>query len=327
MTQSLLAQPSGALGPSGRRALLRAVAIVSCLPYLGLKAAWLAGSEIGVPAGSSLLEHRAAVAVANGVTLLMDACVIVLALMLTRPWGLRVPAWLPAVPVWVATGLLAPIMTGFPLQLLVRLFGGTVNSAGDTGGEPFLHDWVFGVVYGGFIVQGLALGTLFALYARDRWGHLWRGRVWELPRASGGTVQRVGAVTAAVVALGPLTLHLLWAGGVTAGLNDARTSDVHVLQALDALFLLAAVGGALALAFRRVPVLPVRVPLALAWVGSGVAACWGAWLSLASLVDPGTATGWMHLAHAGRMLTGILVAAVGAHFLAQRSAVLPRRRT
>ncbi|MGW0596400.1 hypothetical protein ACWD11_04560 [Streptomyces sp. NPDC002776] len=327
MTQSLLARPAGALDPSGRRVLLRAVAIVSCLPYLGLKAAWLAGSETGIPEGSSLLEHRAAVAVANGVTLLMDACVIVLALVLTRPWGLRVPAWLLVVPLWVATGLLAPIMTGFPLQLLVKLGGGTVNSAGDTGGEPFLHDWVFAVVYGGFIVQGLALGTLFALYARDRWGHLWRGRVWELPRARVGTVQRVGAVAAAAVALVPLTLHLLWACGVGAGPDKARTADFHVLQALDALFLLAAVGGALLLAFRGVPVLPVRVPLALAWVGSAAAACWGAWLTLASLIDPGSVTGPMHLAYAGRMLTGVLVAVVGAHFLARRAAVLPRRRT
>ncbi|MBC2901787.1 hypothetical protein [Streptomyces cupreus] len=334
MTQSLLARPAGTLAPSRPRALLRAVAIVSCLPYLGLKVAWLAGSEIGIPEGSSLLEHRTAVAVANGVTVLMDACVIVLALVLTRPWGLRVPAWLLAVPVWVATGLLTPIMTGFPLQLLVRLFGGTVNSADNTGDEPFLHDWVFGVVYGGFIVQGLALGTLFALYARDRWGHLWRGRVWELPRASVGAVQRAGALAAAVVALFPLTLHLLWAFGATTGLNEGRiadrTTDFHVLQALDALFLLAAVTGALLLAFRRAPVLPVPVPLALAWVGSGAAACWGAWLSMASLIATDDSadhpTPLMNLTYAGQMITGILVAAVAARFLAERSAVLPRRR-
>ncbi|WP_328870471.1 hypothetical protein OHT76_10355 [Streptomyces sp. NBC_00287] len=326
MTQSLLAQPGGALAPSRPRALLRTVAVVSCLPYLGLKVAWLSGSEIGIPEGSSLLEHRSAVAVANGVTLLMDACVIVLALVLTRPWGLRVPAWLLAGPVWVATGLLSPIMTGFPLQLLVKLFGGTVNSD-DTGDEPFLHDWVFGVVYGGFIVQGLALGTLFALYARDRWGHLWRGRVWELPRASAGPVQRTLAVAAAVVALFPLALHLLWACGATVGLDEGHTTDFQVLRALDALFLLASVCGALLLAFRRAPVLPVKVPLALTWVGSGAAACWGAWLTLASLiVTDDSPTHLMNLAYAGQMITGILAAAVGAHFLMERSAVLPRRR-
>ncbi|MEV0176487.1 hypothetical protein AB0I00_35920 [Streptomyces sp. NPDC050803] len=332
MTQSLVAEPGA---PALPRRALRAAAIVSCLPYLGLKVAWIAGSHIGIPEGSSLLDHPTAMAVANGVTLLMDSGVIVLALVLTQPWGLRVPAWLLAVPVWVATGLLAPIMTGFPLQLLVKLLGGTVNNADDTGGEPFLHDWVFGVVYGGFIVQGLALGTLFVLYARDRWGDLWRGRVWELPRGSGGPVRHAGAVAAAVVALFPLACHLLWAGGATAGLSEGRiadrTTDFHVLQAVDALFLLAAVGGAWLLAFRSAPVLPVRVPLALAWVGSGAVACWGAWLSLASLTgtdDVGDRlTPVMHFAYAGQMITGILVAAVGAHFLAERSAVLPRHRT
>lgn len=72
--------------PAGRtRGVLRAIAVAACLPYLALKAAWLAGSTVGVPDGSVLLEHRTALTVANGVTFLMDACVIVLALAFTRP--------------------------------------------------------------------------------------------------------------------------------------------------------------------------------------------------------------------------------------------------
>lgn len=39
---------------------------------------------------------------------------------------------------------------------------------------------MFTVVYSGFIVQALALSALFVLYARARWGHLWRGRASEL---------------------------------------------------------------------------------------------------------------------------------------------------
>lgn len=142
------------------RRALRAVAVVSCVPYLSLKAAWIAGSRIGIPDGSSLLEHRATMAVANSVTVLMDAAVIVLALVLTRPWGLRAPAWLLGLPAWVATGLLAPIMAGFPLQVLVDVLGGSTSTAAAEG-EPFLDAWVFGVVYTGFIVQGLTLGALF----------------------------------------------------------------------------------------------------------------------------------------------------------------------
>ncbi|WP_229909334.1 hypothetical protein [Streptomyces griseosporeus] len=312
--------------PLGRsRRILRAVAVASCLPYLSLKAAWIAGSRIGIPRGSSLLEHPTTMAVANSVTVLMDAAVIVLALVLTRPWGLRAPAWLLAVPVWVATGLLAPIMAGFPLQLAARALGG--GGGHRTAREPFLDEWVFGVVYTGFIVQGVALGTLFALYARDRWGQLWRGPVWELPVSVVGAAQRCTAVAAGVLALFPLTVHLLWACGATTGLSEGRvperTGAFYALEAVYVLFLLAAVTGAGLLAFRRGRPLPVTVPLALAWVGSGAAACWGAWLSVAALTavdDPADrATPLMLLTYAGQMITGFLVAAVAAHFLAERS--------
>ncbi|WP_031477321.1 hypothetical protein [Streptomyces bicolor] len=334
MTQTL--SPAPATDPAGpfvlsrSRRVLRAVAVVSCVPYLGLKAAWIAGSHVGIPDGSSLLDHRTSMAIVNGISVLLDSAVIVLALVLTRPWGLRVPAWLLAFPVWVATGLLAPIMAGFPLQLAVRAFGGSTNHAQrGPGREDFLHEWVFAVVYSGFILQGLALGALFVLYARDRWGHLWRGRVWELPVGVIGAAQRATAGAAGLLALFPLTVHLLWACGSTAGLSAGRaaerTGDFHVLEAMYVVFLVAAVTGGWLLAFRRGRALKVRTPLALAWVGSAAVTCWGGWLSLASLggVDDiaDRPTPLMNLAYAGQMIVGILVAVVGAYYFAERSAV------
>ncbi|WP_151479827.1 hypothetical protein [Streptomyces albicerus] len=327
MTQTLPSAPpptpAAPIGASRFRRVVRAVAIVSCVPYLSLKVAWLAGSHVGIPEGSSLLDDRAAMAVANAATVLLDSAVIVLALLLTRPWGLRVPAWLLAFPMWVATGLLAPIMTGYPLQLIVKAFGGSVNKAADAGKESFLDEWVFGVVYTGFIVQGLALGTLFVLYARDRWGHLWR----EWPAGQGRAKQKAAAVAAAVLALFPATLHLLWACGATTGLNDARAedrpSDFYVLEGMFVVFLAAAVTGAYLLAFRRPGrALPVTVPLALVWIGSGAVACWGGWLSLAGLVGVDDIAerpaALLSLAYAGQMIVGILVAGVGASVLAKR---------
>ncbi|MGW0537695.1 hypothetical protein [Streptomyces sp. NPDC003032] len=317
------------------RRALRLLVTVACVPYLALKVAWICGSHLGIPEGSSLLDHRTAMIFANGLTVLMDGTVIVLALLLTRPWGLRVPAWLLVSPMWGATGLLVPIMAGFPLQLLVRAFGGSVRgSSQGSGAEPFLDDWVFGVVYSGFILQGIALGSLFVLYARDRWGHLWRGRIRDLPR---GRPRRVGAVAAALLALVPLTLHLLWATGSTTGLSAAqareRTTDFYVLECLDMVYLVAAVAGALLLSVRRAPALPLKkmpltvplkVPLALTWIGSGAVGCWGAWLLLASLVGPADdlsrqPTGLTLLAYSVQMIIGILVAALGARFLKERS--------
>ncbi|WP_190329292.1 hypothetical protein [Streptomyces venezuelae] len=318
-----------ALGLSRPRRALRFVSVVSCVPYLALKAAWIGGSHLGIPDGSPLLEHRLTMIVANGLTVLMDAGVIVLALLLTRPWGRRMPAWLLAGPMWVATGLLTPIMAGFPLQLVVRAFGGSDGgSGGGSGDEPFLDGWVFGVVYTGFILQGVALGSLFALYARDRWGHLWRGRVGEGPPSVGDRWTRTAVAVAALLALFPAGLHALWAAGSTAGLDAGRarerTADFHVLESLDVGYLVAAVGGALVLAFRLLPALPVKVPLALAWAGSGAAGCWGAWLLAASLTGPAddlTAgpSGPMVLTYAVQMITGLLVAAAGARHLTRRA--------
>ncbi|MEU0006100.1 hypothetical protein ABZ079_17970 [Streptomyces sp. NPDC006314] len=308
-------------GTDAFRRLSRHIAVGACLPYLSLKVAWIAGSHVGIPDGSALLEHRLTMALANGLTVLMDASVVVLALLLTRPWGRRVPAWLLAVPMWLATGLLAPIMVGFPLQMIVH--------GGDPGGDadrPFLDGWVFGVVYGGFIVQGLALGTLFVGYARDRWGRLWRGRVGDLPaQDTAAAAQRLTAVTALVLALVPATSRLLWACGVTAGRN---TGGGRLMEAVYVLFLGAAVTGAWQLAFHRGRPLPVTVPLALAWVGSGAVACWGGWMSLSTLVmsdDPaGMPTPAMHLTYAVQMIVGLLVASVATHHFADRSARTPR---
>ncbi|MFI7233831.1 hypothetical protein [Streptomyces cyaneofuscatus] len=309
------------------RNVARALAVAACVPYVGLKLAWMAGSRVGIPDGSPLLDGGVVLAVGNAATVLMVGCVVVLALLLTRPWGLRVPAWLLVVPMWVASGLLLPIMTAYPLQMAVRLLGGSGGGAG-SGGDPFLDPWVFGVVYGGFIVQGIALGALFALYAKGRWGLLWQGRLRELPRTPSSSVLRVAAVAATLVALAPGLAHLLWAAGATAGLNEGRvaerTSDFHVLETVNALFVAAAVAGVLLLAFRRGGRLPLRVPLVLVWAGSAQVACWGGWLSLAALVGAGVVsdrpTTAMVLIYAVQMLVGTLIALPVAHLLAERAA-------
>ncbi len=310
------------------RAVLRVVAMVACLPYIGLKVAWMAGSRLGIPEGSALLDGGTLLRVANGVTVLMDGAVVVLALLLTRPWGKRVPAWLLVLPMWVASGLLLPIMTAFPVQLAVGLLGGGGRPVGEGTSEPFLEPWVFGVVYGGFIVQGLALGVLFARYAKERWGRLWQGRLRDLPVGPTTPALRATAVAAASAALLPGVTHLLWVSGSTAGLDAGRavdrTSDFYVMEAVNLLFVVVTAVGVLLLAFRRSGRLSLRLPLVLAWAGSAEMACWGGWLSVAGLIGAGGAadrpTTATVLTYAVQMLAGALVVTLGAYFFAERSA-------
>ncbi|MEJ8634211.1 MULTISPECIES: hypothetical protein [Streptomyces] len=326
MTRTPLAPaPPAAERPTRAPAVLRTVAIVACVPYVTLKTAWMAGSTIGIPEGSVLLGNRATLGLVNGVTVLMDSAVVVLALLLTRPWGLRVRTWLLAFPLWVAAGLLSPIMAGFPLQLLVSAFGGTTSA--DTAAEPFLDDWVFGVVYGGFILQGLALGALFVRYARRRWAVLWQSRLRDLPAAPSA---RAAAAAGALAALLPAVMHLLWMCGATLGLSarriDERATDFHVLEGVRLAFVLTAVAGALLLTFgrHRASSLPVKVPLGAAWVGSGALAAWGGWLLLASLMPQddrfNRSTGLLPLTYAVEMIAGVLLIGAVVSQLRRRGA-------
>ncbi|MFC8918224.1 hypothetical protein ACFT5C_20875 [Streptomyces sp. NPDC057116] len=309
--------PFPAPGPARR--LLRALAIVSCVPYLTFKVAWVAGSRVGIPDGSVLLDNPGLMAAVNMVTVLMDAAVVVLALLFTQRWGLRVRAWLLAFPMWVATGLLSPIMVAYPAQM----------AAGRSApAEPFLDAWVFPVVYGGFIVQGLALGTLFVLYARDRWSRVWRGRVRDLSPALFRPADRVVAVAASLLLMVPAAVHAVWlsgsAWGLSAGRIAERSSDFLILEGARLLFVAAAVAGVLMLVFRLGRSLPVKAPLALAWIGSSGVGCWGGWLLFAALMpqtDPAEeATAAMTLAYAGEMITGVLLGCCVAVLLRRRAA-------
>ncbi|MBL0804141.1 histidine kinase, partial [Streptomyces albidoflavus] len=226
------------------------VAALACLPYLTLKTAWVAGSSLGIPPESPLLDHTLVLRLANAGTVVMDGAVIVLVLLLLRPWGLRAPGWLLLVPVWIATGLLLPIVLGYPAQLVARAFG-----AGDSGttsdAEPFLDDWVFAVVYGGFIVQALALTTLFLRYTGRRWAGAARGRLGELrPGGSRAASLPLGAGVLVLTPF-PLALQLAWAAGSGTGLDGPGSVDSRIVAAAHACSLLLAVAGTLGLTWRR----------------------------------------------------------------------------
>jgi hypothetical protein len=308
--------------------VLRALALTACVPYVALKIAWASGSRVGIPDGSTLLGHPATLIVGSIESALLDSMAVVLALLLTQPWGRRAPAWLLILPAWAATGLLSPIVVGYPLQLGARLLGGTAAPSGGPAARPFLDEWVFTVVYTGFIVQALALGALFVLYARARWGHLWRGRISGLAgQGPARGVQRAAALTASAVVLVPLTAHLLWATGSTSGLTATqiaeRTSDFYALEAAYVLFAVMTVTGLLLVAFPRAGALPLRLPLSLAFVGSAALACWGGYLMLSALEnrDPSRRISeLMNATYSMQLVAGMLVFTMGAYFFAERAA-------
>ncbi|QYC38779.1 hypothetical protein Nocox_05760 [Nonomuraea coxensis DSM 45129] len=152
---------------SALRAVVLVVAVVSCLPYLIFKVAWLAGSTVGITdAGGQALMNDPRHVAGNYVTVAMDLAAIALAVVLGRPIGHRLPAWLLLVPAWGATGLLAPIVLGLPAGLLVQGVTGTAVPAGSGDG---LAGWVFVIIYGGFGVLGCCLAVLVLLHAMERW--------------------------------------------------------------------------------------------------------------------------------------------------------------
>ncbi|WP_052229837.1 hypothetical protein [Streptomyces sp. CT34] len=317
--------------PGTVRAVLRATAIAACVPYLSLKIAWVAGSHLGIPGSSPLRRDGGYLMAINALTVLMDAAVMVLAFLLTRPWGRRVPAWLLALPMWCATGLLAPVVAVVPAQLLAGGLHGRPGARGGlAGGGPgaLLAPWVWTVVYTGFIVQALALGALFVAYARERWGHLWRGPLSALPESPTLSARRLTAGVVTALTLLPAGMHLLWAAGGTAGLGPARVAardlSARLHDAGYVLFAALMAAGVLMLAYRRRGRVPLLVPLVAAWIGSGALACWGGWMTLTALPvpagDPMQPEPLMSLTYAVQMIVGMLVAVAGAHFFAERVA-------
>lgn len=235
------------------------LAIAGTLPYLVLKVAWLSGSRVGLldpEFGDSPVMHAA-----NAITLCLDLAAIVLALAFVMSWGRRVAASWVLFPMWVGTGLLAPIVLLVPVQMLL--------AAGSSGEQEAPQDqaiagWVFTMVYSGFIWLGFFLLLGFVLYARDRWGAAWREPMTARAPA--------GAAAAVLVAL-----------GVAAALETTRLEDMSAVAFAGDFLFYAAAAAAVWLCAR-----PTRVArgvtILLGWVGSGAIATWGCYGAVLLLV-------------------------------------------
>ncbi|MFI8458935.1 hypothetical protein [Kitasatospora sp. NPDC085464] len=300
-------------------------AVAATGPYLTLKLLWLTGHPVGSddPAGMDRLW------LLNLLTFGMDAIAVALALAFVRPWGRRAPAGLVAFPMWVATGLLGTLLVALPLSLLSTLVLGPEH--GTAPDDKGLGSWVFVVVYGGFAVQGLALITAFALYARRRWAGLLADRIGDLPRSPTLAVQRTLACVAALLAAGVAAARTYWSLGGTAGVPAAmaqeRNRGVAVMDGVTAVMAVAAAAALLVVVFRVRPRRRLLGPLLVAWTAAGSLFGWGSWQLVAFGATTTRVTelrmavpGLMPLVQAGQVVTAVLMLAVGAVALTERGA-------
>ncbi|GCE00460.1 hypothetical protein [Embleya hyalina] len=297
-------------------------ALAACSPYLTLKLLWVLGVDVGVVHPDEL--DRGRWIAANALTFVMDGVAALIAYTLARPREVRVRAWLILLPLWVASGLLVVIMLVVPADLLSAAVGLTGNPFA---GDDFLRPWVYGVVYGGFIVEGAVLLAAFALYAHERWGTLLRTRVRALPDPAGTRDAQRFLGTAAAALLGVVGVaRLTWGLGADVGMSETwiadRDASARWMDGVQGGLALVGAAGLLLLVYR-IGGARVRGPLAMVWFGAGSAFGWGGWMGL---ISTGAApesrmaertSALLHLVYTAEMITGVLVLAIGWFFLSE----------
>ncbi|MFJ6686802.1 hypothetical protein [Streptomyces werraensis] len=204
----------------------------------------------------------------NAATAFLAAVGILLALAFSRPWGERLPGWLVALPVWVGTGLLVPML------LLAPVLGPAAMNRDQEAGSPEFWFYEQILVMVSLVGIGIGLPVALAGYARARWPEALGG-----PLVCGepvGGSRQLQTLLARVIAIGCVLLACVkgfWAAGGTVGLNadelDRRDLWWHMLSASASLWAFAGAWGILVLVSQRGTrrFLP---PMAATWVSSGM---------------------------------------------------------
>ncbi|MEO3804524.1 hypothetical protein [Nonomuraea sp. B1E8] len=291
--------------PAIGRVTAAIVTVAAMLPYLTLKILWLTGSSVGVTE-PELMNDSAMVGL-NAMTFGMDAVGLLLAVAFTTRWGMRLPAWLVLLPLWVGTGLLSVVTVTAPV--LVATDGIAVFSGGA------IEAWVYMMVYCGFVGQGIGLMTTFVLYAHDRWPAIFTARLGHAFPGPAESFQRVVAWGALLVTTAVAGVRLSWTFGAPA--------VAVVMDGFKALLALAGAVAFVAVVRRRGdgPFWRLLVPV---WLGSGSLFGWGLYTMIVSSVGgplAGEGSGAAGLVELFGMLTGLVMGMSGAYVLAERSRV------
>lgn len=180
--------------------------VVAVVPYTALKVLWLGGSTIGIVQTNTVEEVQSArMVVGNVMTIVLELLAVGLAVALTRPWGLRVPAWIVVGLAGGATGLLAPILLGLPLGSVIQF---AIRGDLHTSGMDNMAPWVFALAYGGFALLAIAIAALAWGYTLTRWGRV----LAAPPSRPAGLTLVVGALGMVPFAVAMVTWGLLGPG-------------------------------------------------------------------------------------------------------------------
>ncbi|WP_238590919.1 hypothetical protein [Paenibacillus beijingensis] len=232
-------------------------------PYLLIKIAWTFGLFMPTDQMGDLSWRTA-----NAVTMVLAAGCILLAMAFCRPWGERLPSWLVALPVWVGTGLLVPML------LLAPILGpAAITRDMEAGTSDFwVYEQIFVMV--SLVGVGICLPIALAGYAKARWPEALGGPIdcGELP----GHTRKLQITLARFVAGGCILLAIIkifWATGGTLGIEPAMLDDRDIwwrlLSLSTGVWAFAGAWGLLVLTTRRGSrrFLP---PMAAAWISSGM---------------------------------------------------------
>jgi hypothetical protein len=284
----------------------------AALVYVLLKVAWVAGSSFGI--SSMHGASRADWVAANAATAALGIVGAIVALVTVRPWGMRVPLWLIAVPMWAGAGLLAPFLILIPAAAVFEAAGWWLPPAGAPGAaEPTLQPWIFVIVYSSLVVLGAGLAVALPAYAWARFGSAVRGTVAQVPPGPTRPAQTPLAWLGAVLAAGLAIVRLSWAFGGAAGLHPgSREIWLRLGDVVTAVQLVCAALGVLVLVHRWGGNRPFALPLIVTWLGAGGMVGTG-FLSMSTILagDRWAAAGQMFSAYAtGTFLTCLAGASI-----------------
>ncbi len=238
-------------------------AAIAVTPYLLIKIAWTFG--LFLPTEQMGDASWRAI---NAATVVVAAVGILLAMAFSRPWGERLPAWLVALPVWVGTGLLVPMLLLAPVLGPAAMTRDKEAGAADFWG----YEQIFVMV--SLVGVGICLPLALAGYTKLRWPEALDGPIdyGELP----GHTRQLQITLGRIVVAGCILLGIIkvfWAVGGTLGIDPAMLDDRdlwwYLLTLNTGAWALAGAWGLLVLITRRGSqrFLP---PMAAAWISSGM---------------------------------------------------------